>query len=694
MWETINAALFAIELILAVLLVITFFKKKQVWNSIVAGIIVGLNFCLYAVPLWYAREVGGSDQSLILGLWECISATIKQLVGEVRTELVGGYASVYPFFLYTYGFGAVLAVGASFSVANSVLGGRILNFFSMRRALRFETCDVVCGCSDTALNYVVASDNAVLLCDESVKKGVVSGLLDEDFVVLRKKFSRSLLVGKTLNAKTKYNFILFNDGNFLEYLDIIAQYVRSGCEEKRYRFYVEVDAAMNEAVQNKLNFLLGSVTDEARRAKYREAITLFSRDELIARRLMEEYPMTGYLPRSFICEDTSIRPDCRMQAIFLGMTPLSREIYKQFVINHQFAEWNGSEYVSKPLSYEIYDKTARVSEWEFGGVKQALERLDPADYFPLPETPCHTACHKENPELVDLSEIAQKLSADHCYSFVFVDVGDPNKNLELANRLKLLLGDVTDYHLFVRDNVTMADGEDDITEYGSLTEILNHDVIVDETLSALARRINREYCDLYGDLDGLTPQQADAKCEFKWYETHFFKRYSNVSLAINLRLKLNLLGLDYAENGAGDLIEEIARCVGDTKKAYTERNTYNALLAQEHFRWNAYYMMNGYLPMRKDAITVCASGEESPEKKKARIKETHQDQRTKRHACLTDWRGLQDLSEEIANRANEVCGREVEFTAEEFDFYQNDGMLLSVAPKFFEENGISVVKLA
>ena len=40
----------------------------------------------------------------------------------------------------------------------------------------------------------------------------------------------------------------------------------------------------------------------------------------------------------------------------------------------------------------------------------------------------------------------------------------------------------------------------------------------------------------------------------------------------------------------------------------------------------------------------------------------------------------------------EESGGAAEFTANDFDYYQNDLMLLNVAPKFFEEKKISVVK--
>ncbi len=729
MWESINHSFIIAEVILAALFVYTLVRKNRAGTMAVALFIFLLNLGLYLVPMLYARLVLGTQTSFLMGLWECISASIKQLVGEVRTEAVIGYANFFPEYIYAFGIGAFLAVAVSFSAAIGVFGGLVKN--TVRRWARMQSgiCDVVCGINDAALDYAQKTKGAVLLVDEKTEKSVTDGLIADGYVILKKKFTAKLLKSHLFGYTTDYNFLLFNDGNFLEHLNVIAQYVESGKVKKAFRFFVEVDASMNEAAQNKLTYLLSPVKDGALAARYRESITLFSREELIARTLVEEHPMTKYLPQKFI-RDGAMLPNCEMQAIFLGMTPLSREIYKQFVINHQFSEWNGSEYVAKTLSYTIYDQKVRESEWEFGGLEHELARCaEHKDaYFPLPAVPYHTKCHNEDPTLANLEEIAECIRHENCYTYVFIDVGNSNKNIELANRLKQHLVESKGYHLFVCDMASMADADDEITEYGNPYDVLCHDIIVDETLTELARSINREYCVLYGDCDGLSPEAAEAVCEYKWYATPYFKRYSNVSLANNLRLKLNLLGLDYQSGEDAESFAEIEAALGEkteTYDGYFTQTCRNALLAQEHFRWNAYHMMNGYLPMKKaDIIMEKAEPKQEennedkkkfclfsaiktllcrkkpkadePEKiprKKDHIKEDHQSAKNKRHACLTDYRGLDELSEELARRATAVCEGEFTFTAEEFDYFQNDGMLLSVAPKYFEREGLRVVKL-
>ncbi|MBQ3055146.1 MAG: hypothetical protein IJC88_03475 [Oscillospiraceae bacterium] len=699
MWETWNFVLAIFEVIFAGMLVFAFVKKSRLGKVAVVGIFL-LNVGLYLLPLLYARIEQGVEMSLTLGIWECISATIKQLVGEVRTEAVVAYASVYPSFLHPFGFGAALALAASFYLANSVFGSRITNAFRCWFRMNGKTCDLVCGNKEDILCYAQHTKQTILLLDEETPKEVMNGLLEDGYVILKKRFSAKLLKSRMFNSHTDYNFILLNDGTFLDYINIISQYVHSGAEEKNIRIYVETDTSMNDVVQNELTCLLDSMEDKERCAEFREAITLFSRNELIARKLVEQHPITKYLPKEFLCEDASIAPDCRMQAVFLGMTQLSREIYKQFVINHQFAVWDGGEYRALPLSYDIYAKTVRSSEWEFGGLGQALEECEAerSAYFPLPEMPYHTTCHNENPLLVDLDEIVRKLRAENCYSVIFIDVGNSCKNLELANRLKLLLRETTGYHLFVCDTVSKTGGDAAFTEYGNIDDILQHDVIVDESLTALAKSINRNYYVSGGACDGFSEEQIVAFCNMKWYGTPHFKRYSNVSAANNLRLKLNLLGLDYVKDGKGTGIKTLRETLNrsDTTKGYEgyfERNVHNSLLAQEHLRWNAYHLMNGYLPMKRKDLIVCESDKENPQNKKEHIYENHQSESLRLHACLTDYLGLKELSGEIARRAGEIYRKE-SFSHEDYDFYKNDGMLLSIVADVFELNGISVVNRA
>ena len=85
-----------------------------------------------------------------------------------------------------------------------------------------------------------------------------------------------------------------------------------------------------------------------------------------------------------------------------------------------------------------------------------------------------------------------------------------------------------------------------INTYGLSDDIINHDIIVNERLDELGININAKYSNL-------------SKEEYynKWNELDKFTKKSNIYAALNLRFKLNLLGLDYnVGNEEGNLISE------------------------------------------------------------------------------------------------------------------------------------------
>ncbi len=115
----------------------------------------------------------------------------------------------------------------------------------------------------------------------------------------------------------------------------------------------------------------------------------------------------------------------------------------------------------------------------------------------------------------------------------------------------------------------------------------------------------------------------------------------------------------------------------------------NALLAQEHFRWNAYHLLNGYLPMKKERIVVKFANKEDAKNKADKVKRIVKNEVLKKHACLTTFYGLAELSQFIAKEADKILPDE-KYAAEDFEYYSNDALLMEIAPEFFKKKGYSV----
>ena len=149
---------------------------------------------------------------------------------------------------------------------------------------------------------------------------------------------------------------------------------------------------------------------------------------------------------------------------------------------------------------------------------------------------------------------------------------------------------------------------------------------------------------------------------------------------MSLRVKLNLLGLDYIPDGRGEGVALIgqrypAQKVGSFD-AYGEKSLRNALIAQEHARWNAYHLLGEYLPLEKDGITV-----KSTDGGKVRFQVKNP--LTKQHACLTTYQGLAQLSAYLAQKAGDC-------QPQDYDYYIYDEMLITSAQQLLAGMGYSV----
>lgn len=276
-------------------------------------------------------------------------------------------------------------------------------------------------------------------------------------------------------------------------------------------------------------------------------------------------------------------------------------------------------------------------------------------------------------------------------SYIIIDTGDVYRNLAIGEKLNLLLDGFDNFHIFIHNESLAVKTDENITCYGNLDAIFTHDVIVNESLVELAKEINNVY-------ERKKYEDNGKKCtteilEQAWKSLKYFTVYSNIYNANNIRLKLNLLGLDYVKDGKGEGVDFIS-VYSEGEKTYEKCFEFcqrSALLAQEHYRWNAYHMMNGYIPLKKERIVVTKNEEGSFHKKTDKVKVVAKQDKLKKHACLTTYKGLDELSGHIAQKANEILPDEY-YEARDFEYYANDGMLLEIVPAFFRAKGYSVYR--
>ena len=634
-----------------------------------------MNYSLHLVPFLYGVLELGENSNVLLGMLGCLGATMKLFVGEATIGAGSAFAEAFPHFSVAYALGVVIALLTTISTAIETFRNTFVNGFRLKKALKEDNCDIVLGNDTKALRYAKTC-NSVLLLDDRVSKDTVKELIEDGYTVLRKGFTVQLLGSRQFNATTRYNIICTEAEKALDYIDTFIAYKNAEVTAKNIYLYVELEGEKAETVRREI----------IEKSEIEAFVDTFSTNELLARTFIEANPVTKYLPREYI-EDAAIKQGTEISVFVLGFSTLGQEVYRQSVLNNQLVTFDG-EYKVLPINYYLCDTGIDAAEWNIGGLAEELEELNASECFPLPKLPFRTTVIDKAPTSRKvLTAIKVQVQKDNGYTLIIIDTDEDCRNIEIGAKLKAMLFGSENYHIFVRSEAAYTEDDELVTYFGNSEDVFNHDVIVNDSLSAMAKKLNEVYTAQYaGSEERNRPDFAQyirEKAEKDWQGLDYFTLYSNIYSAINLRTKLNLLGLDYVKDGNGANTALITERHGHKGKyAYSEYFTpsvRNALIAQEHARWNAYHLLSEYLPLDKDGITV-----KSDDGKKVRfnVKNTA----AKKHACLTTYSGLNNISAYLAEKAGNGC------TAADYDYYIYDEMLITSAEELLTSLGYSVIE--
>lgn len=193
-------------------------------------------------------------------------------------------------------------------------------------------------------------------------------------------------------------------------------------------------------------------------------------------------------------------------------------------------------------------------------------------------------------------------------------------------------------------------------------------------------------------------ENAYIEADKKWYVKRRgekgrsrLERESNIYVAISLRSKLHMMGLDCvpvtAEGEALSETEYLAIYAGEDLPAYYEDMTAagkpivqyplnfaegrrTTMAMQEHYRWNSFMITKGFIPASKTQIMTAPKGGKSYD--------------LRRHNNLTTFEGLLEFRRMMAERNNQ--------TELETDVIKYDYQLLDDAYWILKENGYKIVR--
>lgn len=182
-----------------------------------------------------------------------------------------------------------------------------------------------------------------------------------------------------------------------------------------------------------------------------------------------------------------------------------------------------------------------------------------------------------------------------------------------------------------------------------------------------------------------------------WQKLNSYQQSSNIASAINIFTKLNLLGLDITDNNKCGLSEleylniydenkllekNVLTYYNRTKPSISKRD---ALAFMEHLRWNAFMLVNGYIPMPKSMIKVY--------KENDKLIIYKNDVNLRLHACITTNKGLEEYFDYLAK----LIVKETNISYEEsFNMVENkkyDYMLMDTVYTDLALLGVNIISI-
>ena len=657
-------------LIIALAVVVGFFTKGFISSKNLAY------FLPLLIVLFFIYYLGYSFQGKVdfITFIECLTGSLKGFKFEIVRSAVQPYMEanvLYAIDVYL----AVLLSGIT--IISGLLGFfkiAIINFFKMLKRTSSRSLDIVFGTTNDAVEYVKKHRNSLLWVDPNLNK-----LTSDDkkayfmagVTYIYQRFTGKRINKYTVLAKGTIHIIVFQkDCEYLKYVlaTIDELTPKNG---KKYHFHVQ---SKNELL---------SFVDEKISAKCRGRIGVigssFDSYELAARNFSNQYNLAYFLPRSFF-DNGAILPEKDINVIMLGFGKASNAIFRSLLLNNQFVQKVDGKYQAKKINYYLFDKNedafanARVAYLKninqvSKTFKRGLEAID---------LPYEIKDFKADVKSAFLKEYLNMFNKDsNSFSYFFICVDSPLENAALANQISnvtspdstIIFYNVDDY------NEALIEDKANVIPYGFIGKMNSHEYITSDRLWELASLRNKDYCSLKGevatDLD----------------EKPIVEKQSNIYANLNLKFKLNVLGLDYVSDNDKECLDEkeyskiynpnnISTDGDYDYNQYFEINTRTALAYQEHLRWLMFYVLNGFSVLPFADIKYDGN------------KIIHKDLHAKKHACMIPYYDLDKLSKYESKLTK---GKK---TVKDVDLYKYDYQILdNLYKQIVNEAGYKIVKL-
>ncbi len=673
------------------------------------------------VPLFFlAYRFNGQsiDGAVWLSIRTCIEAVVLKFdyntVAPLLTENVLYHVAIE--FLFS------LIILNTFMLILSFCGQWLYNRVVLFRARKFRKKVVaVIGTGKNALNLLssVPEGNAAILFGELTPE-----VKDEAY--LRHAATYRLKSGDDLGVRLKNLF-----GNFKKRK--VSVIMALDDDEKSLIYVKQIFSLIEAANLTSIPlmseaglavYVFAAKTNAEIFSHYAESsngiLRFINRHQLISVDFIDRYPMTQFMTeREIDCSTATIRDEIDLNVFMIGFGKLNESLFLASVSNNQFLTERDGKLLPKPVKYHIYDryypqgKFTETTEVHSNDLHHGYLRYKEflnyykgreSEFLPLLPMPAEVIKYPlevTHPEFY--SSMRPTLMKEKTYNYVIISYGTDMENIELAEKLQQKLQE-WEVHSPVKIFVKIRDAKaakalggdfENIIFFGSDNDcVYNAEIVLREKIERMARLRHLLYTaedevkrSSRSDSVILDNEAIQEKARNKWYSFKEYQRESNIYACLSARMKLQLCGYDYAREG-DDCTEEFLRQYEENDKRapsdleVAEKQVWkysNAeqlrhslrrnLAVQEHQRWCANLIANGFIPCSKKEIQTLD--------KKGVLKK-------RKHGNLTTMEGLIEFRKIVA----EVSGK----TEEETDVIRYDYQLMDDIDWLLNECGYKIIK--
>lgn len=653
-------------------------------------------------------------------IWQSINTGIETVVLKIPYNSLAPLMNTDLFYRIAINVGLILVTLNAVMFTVSFLGLTIINAVSLIITRLFrKKIVVVVGHNDNSMETLKSVQKRD---GKKVLMGSDSQQLKDDAFVLRAgyvKLSKHDDFGKKISKlcgkfnKKSVSVILNCEDD-----ETALRYVKQLWDMMESKKLTDLPLTQPYGLQVRV---LGSKANEASFEHYVEKsaglIRFVNRHTQIAMDFVDKYPMTKFMTDKQI--DTSsatVKSDVNLNMFMIGFGNLNEELFLTSVSNNQFLTEKDGKLVPKSVNYHIFDRsypegkiTKDMTSVHSGRLHYSYKRYeqflkehasDKKNYLEFVPAPAVTHIHPYEFTHPDFfGRLHELLTDKNAYSYIVVSFGSDMQNIELAEKLhqKLVEWDVPSVvKLFVkvRDSALATEicndlNNEDILLFGTDKDcVFNASTILNEKIELMAKRRHLLYAAEYAKKSGELPsaEELEESARKQWYGSKQFQRESNVYACLSLRMKLHLLGYDYAETGEDVSKEFEAKYEKGDKRRSLGMEVFNkqmwsydnaeqgkasvrwTLAVLEHQRWCANMICNGVIPADKQTIKAC--GGKVLEKRL--------------HGNITTMDGLKEYRRIMAEAKNK--------TEEETDVIRYDYQLMDDAVWLLHECGYKLIR--